>query len=172
MTKMRKILIGTMLLILLSSVGYGADWKSFGKDADNNEWFYDIQSVSRDQETAKIWTKIVLSDQAKADFIKKIQHNKPPSLSYEPPEFYNAQKEAELSQKDRIKKENINHRIDRYEIDCVKNRIKVMSSAWFDSGENVIHNENPPDPLFSEITPNSIEEQLLKIICNNGKEGK
>lgn len=134
MTKFPKIILATIVLMLLSSVVYGADWKSIGKDADNNEWFYDTQNISRGLDTVKVWTKVVLSDKAKADLIKKSQPKKPPSLSYEPPEFYSAQKEAELSQKDRINKENINHRIDRNEIDCVNNRVKIMSSALFDSG--------------------------------------
>jgi hypothetical protein len=60
----RKITIFAVFVFLvffLSTEGWGADWKSFGKDADNNEWYYDIQSISRDQDTVKVWTKIVLS---------------------------------------------------------------------------------------------------------------
>lgn len=169
MTKMQNLILTTIALMLLCSFGYGADWKSIGKDADNNEWFYDIQSISRDQDTVKVWTKIVLSDKAKADFIKKFQYRKPPSLSYEPPEFYSAQKEAELSQKDRINKENINHRMDRDEIDCVKNRIKIISSAWFDFTEDLIYSENPPDPIFKEIDPDSVINKLVEIFCKMGR---
>jgi hypothetical protein len=109
---------------------------------------------------------------AKSDFIKKFQHKQPPSLSYEPPEFYSAQKEAELSQKDRINKENINHRIDRDEIDCVTNRIKVISSAWFDFTEDLIYSENPPDPIFQEVAPDSLTAKLVETVCKEGEGGK
>ena len=162
---MRKIILTAIALMLLSSFGYSADWKSFGKDEDNNEWFYDTQTIARDQDTIKVWTKIVLSDKAKAYFIKKSQPKKPPSLSYEPPEFFSAQKEAELSQKDRITKENISHRMDRDEIDCVTNRIKIISSAWFDFTEDLIYSENPPDPIFKEIDPDSVTAKLVEIVC-------
>ena len=169
MRKMRKIILTTMVVLMLfSSGGYGADWKSFGKDANNNEWFYDTQSISREQDTVKVWTKIVLSDKAKADFKRKFPNGSLPVGS----EYYGNDKkkrEDALEKFQNLKsQENISHRIDRYEIDCIKNRIKVMSSTWFDFAGDVMHGESTPHPLFDDITPDSTMAKLAGIVCKKG----
>lgn len=168
MPRFPKIILATIVLMLLSSVVYGADWKSIGKDTDNNEWFYDTQSISQEQDTIKVWTKIVLSDKAKSDFLRKFEYGSSISLGGE---HFDKKRRADiLAEFQQIKSEkNIIHRIDRYEIDCVKNRIKVMSSAWFDSGENVIHNENSPHPFFKDIAPDSFINKLVETVCKMGR---
>jgi|LQYC01.1.fsa_nt_gi hypothetical protein len=68
---MQKIILATMVLMLLSSVVYGADWKYFGTDADGTDWFYDTQSILRGQDTTKVWAKSIFTDKTKASYIKE-----------------------------------------------------------------------------------------------------
>jgi len=162
---MQKIMLATIALMLLSSVGYGADWKYIFKDADNSEWFYDTQSISLSQDTVNVWTKIVLSDKAKEDAIKKFQSRNPLFKDEYEDRGDHTEYMSKLQHWQGQEKISITHRIDRYEIDCVKNRIKAVSFAWFDSADEVIQSKNTPDSLFHDIAPDSITAKLAAAVC-------
>ena len=139
MTKMRKTIFTTMLLLFLSSVVYSADWKSFGSDANNNEWFCDTQSISREEDTTIVRTKVVLSDKGKTIYIK----NNP----------YIAN----------IKK--ISYILDRVEINCSKNIIRPLSSFWYSSEGYEVLSVYYSKSQFKQIVPDSIEVRLAEIGC-------
>jgi hypothetical protein len=109
---MQKVILTTIVLMLISSVGYGADWKYFNSDADDNLWFYDTQGISREQDTVRVWVKFVLSDKTKKEYIKNFP--KTPGM------------------------ENTSHTKDRWEINCSKNIKRVLSSVWCDTEGNII----------------------------------
>jgi len=136
---MQKIILATIALMFLSSVGYGADWKYIFKDADNNEWFYDTQSISREQDTIIVRTKKVLSGNGKAIFIKEY------------PDITNIK--------------NISYILDSWKINCSKNIRKPLTSFWYNSeGYEVFwvyyfHSE------FKQVVPDSNSAKLVKTIC-------
>ena len=67
---MQKIILATMVLMLLSSVVYGADWQCVGIDANGTLWIYDTQNISYGQDTTKVWGKRILGDKCKKENIK------------------------------------------------------------------------------------------------------
>lgn len=145
MTTIRKIILGTMFLMLLSSIGYGADWKYFS-NSDSGDWFYDTQSISREQDTVRVWVKFVLSDKTKKEYIKNF------------PKTHGM--------------ENTSHTKDRWEINCSKNIKKVLSSVWCDTEGNIIMDKDYPDYPFSKVIPDSIGAGLAEIVCKKGEGGK
>jgi Uncharacterized protein conserved in bacteria len=143
---MRKIILTTIALLLLSSVGYGADWKFFGTGARESLWYYDAQNISRGQDKVMVRTKHVLSDKKRADFINN---------------FHNINGI-----------ENTSYTIDKYEFDCSKNRIKLISLKFYSSEGNLIYSEDYHDLQFIDVIPNSIGDLLSKVICKEGEGEK
>jgi hypothetical protein len=166
----RIILANIFLFILvLSSSTLAADWEYFCTDADDNRWFYDPTSIAREQGTVKVWTKIVLSDKAKADVSGKFQAGNRDAGD----EYYEFPKKSKSFNKKfqaMTNKVDISHRIDRYDIDCVKNRMKVMRSTLFDLSNNVLRSENISHPEFDEIAPDNVMYKLVEVICKEGDE--
>ena len=136
---MQKIILATIVLMLLSSVVYGADWKYYSKDVDGSSSFYDTQSVSRGENTIKVWGKAVLSDKAKKKNIKNFP---------EMPDI-----------------ENISYMEGRWEINCSKNTMRSLSLFWYSSEGNVIYSRDYPDGQFREFPPDSLMAKLAETIC-------
>lgn len=134
-----------MILTLLSSVGYGADWKCFGTNLNGTDSFYDSQSIIREENTIGVWGKLMLSDKDKVDYIK--DHPKIHGI------------------------ENINYTIGRWEVDCLKYKFRVLSSNWYGSDGNTIYSVGSPNSQFLEVVPGSTIAKLFKIICKKGGEG-
>jgi hypothetical protein len=145
MTKLRKIILAIMVLMLLSSVGYGADWKYYGSSSDLTCCFYDTQSVSCEQNITKVSDMRILSNRCKAEYIKRNLNN--PKI------------------------EDINYTIDKLEINCSKNLINIRSTILYDSKGGVIRSFDYPEPEFQEVVPESIEAELVEIFCKKD-EGK
>jgi hypothetical protein len=139
MTKIRKIILVTMVLMLLSSVGYGADWKHFSTHEDGSTLSYDTQTVSRGQDTLKVWLKEIFSDKAKMEYIKK------------------------FSTQSGI--ENISYSQGMYEINCKKRLHRLLSFALYSSEGKVIDSKDCPDCPFLEIFPDTQMAQLVDILC-------
>jgi hypothetical protein len=136
---MRKVIFATMVLMLLSSIGYGADWKYYFTDKTQNKWFYDTQSVFREQETTKVWVKDMLSNKGKKGYFKKFPST--PATK------------------------NISSDKGRWEINCSKNVVRNLSHVVLDSKGNVIQSEDFPNSKFFEAVTNSPVDRLVKIIC-------
>ena len=146
METMQKAILTTIVLMLISSVGYGADWKYFDTGGDGNTYFYDTQSISREQDTVRVWVKFVLSDETKKEYIKNFP--KTPGM------------------------EKTSYTKDRWEINCSKNIKRVLSSVWCDTESNIIMDKDYPNYPFSEVIPESIGAGLVEIVCKKGEEGK
>ena len=146
METMQKVILTTIVLMLISSVGYGADWKYFDTGGDGNTYFYDTQSISREQDTVRVWVKFVLSDETKKEYIKNFP--KTPGM------------------------EKTSYTKDRWEINCSKNIKRVLSSVWCDTEGNIIMDKDYPNYPFSEVIPESIGAGLVEIICKKGAGGK
>jgi len=140
---MRKVIFATMVLMLLSSVGYGADWKYIYTAATGGEWFYDTQSISRKQDITKILIKSILSDKEKANYIK----HHPKILS--------------------IKK--ISYTSGRWEVDCVKYKFRVLSANMYGSDGNIFYSVGSPNSYFLKVVPGSTIAKLVEIICKEGE---
>ncbi len=139
---MRKVIFATMFLMLLSSVGYGADWKYFATQGDGSTLFYDTQntqSVSRGQHTVIVRTKEVLSDNGKAIYIKDY-----PDITD-------------------IKK--ISYILDRWEINCSKNIRRQLSSFWYSSEGYDVFSVYYSHSEFKQVVPDSFEVKLAEIVC-------
>ena len=136
---MQKIILATIVLMLLSSVGYGADWKYYSKDVDGSSSFYDTQSVSRGENTIKVWGKAVLSDKAKKKNIKNFP---------EMPDI-----------------ENISYMEGRWEINCSKNTMRSLSLFWYSSEGNDIYRVYYSHSEFTKVVPDSTLAELVEIIC-------
>ena len=79
-------------IVFFAIEAQAADWKYFSSDADDNLWFYDTQSISREQDAVRVWVKFLLSDKTKKEYIKNFP--KTPVM------------------------ENTSHTKDRWEINC------------------------------------------------------
>jgi hypothetical protein len=141
---MRKLILATMVLMLLSSVSFGADWIPFSNDlSDDSPCYYDSQSITREGSTIRVWGKRILSDKAKGDYIKN--H----------PKIHNI--------------ENINYTIGRWEVDCLKYQFRVLSSSWYGSDGNTIYSGGSPNSQFREVVPGSVMDKLVEIFCKKGE---
>lgn len=130
--------LAVIVLILLSSVGYGAEWKYFCTHG-GSDWFYDTQSVSRGQKTIKVWTKEVFSDQTKKEIIKK--NATQPGI------------------------DNICYSQGRYEVNCSKILYRPLSIVLYSFEGKVIDSESRSDSPFVEIFPDNLMAKLVEIIC-------
>jgi hypothetical protein len=63
---MHKIILTTIALMLLLSVGYGENWKHIFTAPTGGEWFYDTQSITHGEDITSVWTKWILSDKERA----------------------------------------------------------------------------------------------------------
>jgi hypothetical protein len=126
-----------------SSLGDGADWKYLAKDPEGSSWFYDTKSVSREQSIVKVFVRSALSEEGKKFFIKR------------------------YPKKSGIEK--ISDTVDRFEINCSNNMGRTLSSVWYDTEGKVIYSGDYPDNQFQKVTPDSIMDMLVKIICKKGE---
>jgi hypothetical protein len=136
---MRKIILAVMVLMLLSSLGYGADWKHYYTNLKGTDSFYDAQSIIREGNTIGVWGKLVLSDKNKANYIK----DHPKILGIE----------------------KINYTIGRWEVDCLKYKFRVLSSNWYASDGNTIYSVGSPNSQFLEVVPGSTIDKLVEAVC-------
>ena len=147
-----------------SMEGWGADWKYIFTATTVGEWFYDTQSLSRGQDITSVWTKWILSDKERARFIKEF-----------PEEFEflqeGARKNSGHTQKKGIK--NISCCIEKEEINCSKNVVRIMSMAFYSSDGEAIWSSGAQGPRqFEDIFPDSKGVTLVKAICGEGEGGK
>jgi len=139
---MRQLILTAMVLMLLSSVGYGADWKYYYTNLNSTNSFYDVQSIIREGNTIRVWGKLMLSEKDRVDYIK--DHPKIHSI------------------------EKTNYTIGRWEVDCLKYKFRVLSSNWYGSDGNTIYSVGSPNSQFLKVVPSSTIAKLVEIICEKG----
>jgi hypothetical protein len=126
-------------IIFFSIEARAVDWKYVDAPPDG-VWFYDTQSVSRGQDITSVWVKCILSDKGKAKRIKSA------------PEINGIK--------------NISYLIQKVEINCSKNALRLMALSLYNSGGEVIGSRNPQEPgQFEDVFPGSVGSVLVKAIC-------
>ncbi|WAC06853.1 MAG: hypothetical protein OS130_11420 [Thermodesulfobacteriota bacterium] len=158
MEKVGKIILTTMVLMLLSSVGYGSDWKYIFTAPTGGEWFYDTQGVSHGQDTTLVWTKWILSDKEREKFIKKF----PKVFKKKETMVINGVKIIRLTN------ELLDTRffIQKEEINCSKNVAKIISmSLYVTNGDLVWFSGTDKENQLEDLFPDSKGVTLIEAIC-------
>jgi hypothetical protein len=166
---MQKVILTTMVLMLLSSVGYSADWKYIFTAPTGGEWFYDTQSITHGEDTTLVWTKWILSDKERAKFIKEF----PEKFTIKESKVVN-RVEGEYTATSGGEKIittskyiiEISFFIQKEEINCSKNVARIMSMSLYDSGGALVwfsgdHKQNQ----FEDVFPDSKGVTLIESIC-------
>ena len=162
---MRKIILTIIAMILLSSVGYGADWQHIFTAPSGGEWFYDTQSITHEEGTTLVWTKWKLSDKEWEKLIKMF------------PKEFKKKVSMNISGVKVIRTTNdlidISYFIQKEEINCSKNVARIMSMSLFDFGGDLVwfsgdHKTN----LFEDVFPDSKGVTLIEAICKVSEGGK
>ena len=162
---MQKIILTTIAMMLLSSVGYGADWKYIFTAPTGGEWFYDTQSITHKEDTTLVWTKWILNDKERAKFIKEF-----------PKEFEKKEStvfggtERTITTTGLI---DISFFIEKEEINCSKNVARIMSMSLYDSGGELVWFSGAQKPnQFEDVFPDSKGVTLIEAICKKNEGGK
>jgi hypothetical protein len=165
MEGMRKIILTTIALMLLSSVGYGADWKYIFTAPTGGKWFYDTQSITHGKDTTVVWTKWILSDKEWEKFIKMF------------PKEFKKKVTMHISGAEVVRTTDklidISYFIQKEEINCSKNVARIMSMSLFAFGGDLVwfsgdHTENQ----FEDVFLDSKGVTLIEAICKEGEGGK
>ena len=127
------------IVLFFSMEGWGADWKYFRTDEKNNEWFYDAESILREQDIIIVRTKEILSDKGRAIFIKDY-----PTIT---------------------KIKNISYILGRWEINCSKRISRPLSSFWYSSEGCDVFSVYYLHSQFSGVVPDIVMDMLVEIIC-------
>ena len=110
---MRKVIIATIVLMLLSLVACTDNWKLYYTDKETgNKMFYDPQSIVYEKDTVTVWRKTVLTDKGKAE-------------SLHGDNIINGIGKGSYS-------------VIKHEINCSENTICSLDHALFDSEGNII----------------------------------
>ena len=148
---MRKVIFTTMVLMFLSSVGYGADWKYIFTAPTGGEWFYDTQNITHGKDTTFVWTRWILSDKERVKFVNEF-----------PKEFRKTNSRKDIS-----------FFIEKKEINCSKNVVKIMSMAAYSSDGELMWSSGAQWPRqFEDVFPDSKGVTLIEAICKKGEGGK
>ena len=161
MEGMRKLILTTMVLMFISSVVYGADWKYIFTAPTGGEWFYDTQNITCGEDTTLVWTKWKLSDKERAKFMKKF------------PEEFKETVLTDINEVKKIKRINIidiSFFIQKEEINCSKNVARIMSMSLYNSGGELVwfsgeHKQNQ----FEDVFPDSKGVTLIEAICKKNE---
>ncbi len=136
---MRKIILATIALVLLSSVGYGADWKLIGTSWET-DYYYDPQSVQLlSKDIVRVWMKKSYGEKRVQEYIKGIG-----------PEF------KELSYDESL-----------IEFDCSENKNRLLTFSYYNQDGGVISTFTPDPSSWNFIVPDSILEALFNIVCGS-----
>jgi len=138
---MRKIILSTIAMLLLSSVGYGADWKLIGTSWET-DYYYDPQSeqvLSKD--IVQVWIKKIYGEKKVKEFIKGIG-----------PEF------KELSYDNSL-----------IEFNCSEKKSRLLNFSYYNQDGGLISSFTPDSDSSSWnfIVPNSILDALFIIVCES-----
>jgi hypothetical protein len=135
---MRKIILTTMFLMLLSSAGYGADWKLIGTSWET-DYYYDPQSIQLlSKDIVRVWMKKIYAEKSVQEYIKGIG-----------PEF------KELS---------YDHSL--IEFNCSEKKNRLLTFTYYNRDGGVISTFTSDSSSWNFIVPNSILEALFNIVCS------
>jgi hypothetical protein len=135
----RKVVLAIIVLMLVSSVAFTADWKYFGTNNDDSVYSYDEQSLTRGKDTVKVWSRVVFSDKGREKIIKG---------------------NPEVSG---IK--NATYAYALWEIDCSKKMGRAATIKYYTFKGDMLWGEDLPETDFEQIPPGTIMSSLLEAIC-------
>lgn len=133
-------------IVFFAIEAQATDWKYYCTDAKGGDHFYDTQRISRGQDTVKVWTKNVLSEDAKKAILKKFPN--PTDI------------------------EKISYIVKRDEVNCSRNTYRILSTVVYNSGGGVFSSSDTPDDSFQEVVPGSTLATLVEILCKKGEDTK
>ena len=124
--------------MLLSSVGYGADWKLYKTDVIEGSFYYDPQSIKQaSKDIEQVRSKQVYTEKKVQEYIKAVG-----------PAF------KELS-----------YCIGLFEYNCSEKKFRLFSATLYKKNGNVLLN-TPPQPWIL-VVPETVSETLFKIVCGS-----
>jgi len=131
-------------LLVTSVNGSSDDWLEYGKDTSGDVFSYDrntIQYIRKD--VVQAWSKKVYSDKGREELGQMKIKNERWTADYD----------------------KLSHDVILYEIDCKKQRSQVVSFTYYDTDSIVFKSYSYEKPEWSDITPDSIMDDLRKIVC-------
>ena len=148
---MRVMRLGVFLFLIaiLSFTGCeqrSSDWVQYKSDSEGNVYLYDTTRIKKDtaNNTVDVWAKQIYSD---AGRVIELQSRIKDGLSIE---GY----------------DKLAHKICRYEIDCGKKGIKILSISHFDkNGKSLYFGVDQGEKKMFNIAPDSTSGVLFNKIC-------
>jgi len=136
-----------MVLLLFSSVGYGADWKFYGESTDGEAFYYDTQSIWRGGYVVRVWEKTVY------------------------PKGWRTHSKNLWSNK--IEEVEKGYTIEVGEYNCSEKEYRCLRHTEYTVGGDIIWPGVNYYPLpWKFIEPGTMGEALFNIVCNKNPEGK
>ena len=138
-----------VLILLVSCMKPSSDWVKYYDDNDGNIFSYRKEIIEKDRERyiVQIWVKEVFSNKYKEKIIQ-----------------YRANLGMSAEGYDKLSYEN-----DLYEIDCTKQGLRLLSTAEYDTNNNILSSAGmeASKDWWRHISHDSKEEILLKKVCPN-----
>lgn len=141
-----------VLLWLMATLAFAgcehrsSDWVQYHSDSDGNVYLYDQTKIKKDtaKNTVDVWAKQIYSD---AGRVIELQSRIKEGLSV-------------------AGYEELTHKICRYEIDCGKKGIKILSISHFDkNGKSLYFGVDQGEKKMFDITPDSTSGALFNEVC-------
>lgn len=143
------ICLTIIYLFVTSSVALSSEWVFYGKGVNNSfEAYYDKESIMSSQDKIlKVWTKYVYSETGKHNYI-----------------LFRTKVDAST-----IGYENFGYTINECKINCKTKEWSEQSTRDYDLNARLLYWSDSKIPWRS-IPPDSLVEQLFKIICVKQKK--
>jgi hypothetical protein len=140
-----KLMIGKLIIIVATGLllfGYaevwGADWKPLRPSKDGDSYYYDASSIVRP------------SKNIVRGLIKRVYSEK--SLNREVEKLGSTYKD-------------MSHRIILWEMNCIEKKAAFIEITTYSKKGAVLSSIKPDKPSWAAIPPESISEELYKLLC-------
>ena len=148
MKSIRSVIFLSLIFVLLFTgcEKGSSDWVKYHEDDDGNVYLYDKHKVQADvaNKTVEVWAKQIYSDTGRTI---ELQSRIKDGLSIE---GY----------------DKLTHKICRYEIDCGKKGITILSIGHFDrDGKSLYFGVDKGEKKMFDIKPDSTAAALQKEVC-------
>jgi len=187
--KLPKIILTTMVLLLLSSVGYSDDWKYFGVKkikGEEGKLFYESESQEKTSEGyIRVWSKGITNSELERIMKKnekliveksekKLANNYTPPFALvhtvAPPKLFKNPEDINYNILDIITWEEVANCPETqpsemifYEINCNERKIRTLSVISYLNDGYVDSNETPGAWIYNPLESNDVT--LKKILC-------
>ncbi len=114
------------------------DWVTFD---DNDDGVYSYKKMNIEKDIVQVWRRTVFYDEGRKKNIQYMTEN-----GYQNGEF-----------------DKLSEKRDLIEVDCKANRKRTVSTTWYDQNKKIFFKYYYEE--WSDITPNSHGETILKEVC-------